>query len=152
MLNERRLQHRRAETKGALADLQGHSISYRIALGPQRGRKAFLLQSVAPAAGSMSTERVAQACGFSLHAGVAAEAEQREKLERPRRHQPRDLRAAGFACPPGRPGANPRGESDPLPRSVRAESPLTSVDRAVAARARGDRQQGRVVQRTSTSQ
>jgi hypothetical protein len=138
--------------EGALADLQGHSISYRIALGPQRGRKAFLLQSVAPAAGSMSTERVAQACGFSLHAGVAAEAEQREKLERPRRHQPRDLRAAGFACPPGRPGANPRGESDPLPRSVRAESPLTSVDRAVAARARGDRQQGRVVQRTSTSQ
>jgi hypothetical protein len=68
--------------EGALADLQGHSITYRIALGPQRGRKAFLLQSVAPAAASMSTERVAQACGFSLHAGVAAEAEQREKLER----------------------------------------------------------------------
>jgi hypothetical protein len=68
--------------EGALADLQGHSISYRIALGPQRGRKAFLLQSLPPAAASTSTERVAQACGFSLHAGVAAEAEQREKLER----------------------------------------------------------------------
>jgi hypothetical protein len=68
--------------EGALADLQGHSISYRIALGPQRGRKAFLLQSLPPAAASKSTERVAQACGFSLHAGVAAEAEQREKLER----------------------------------------------------------------------
>jgi hypothetical protein len=31
-----------------LADLQGHSITYRIALGPQRGRKAFLLQSLPP--------------------------------------------------------------------------------------------------------
>ena len=40
--------------EGALADLQGHSISYRIALGPQRGRKAFLLQSVAPASVSGS--------------------------------------------------------------------------------------------------
>src|SRR5450755_4220077 len=35
---------------GAIADLQGHSITYRIALGPQRGRKAFMLQSLPPAA------------------------------------------------------------------------------------------------------
>jgi hypothetical protein len=71
----------RAEDDG-LADLQGHSITYRIALGAQRGRKAFTLQSLPPAAATESTERVAQCAGFSLHAGVAAEDSQREKLER----------------------------------------------------------------------
>jgi hypothetical protein len=35
--------------ESALADLQGHSITYRIALGPYKGRKAFLLQSLPPA-------------------------------------------------------------------------------------------------------
>jgi hypothetical protein len=66
----------------ALADLQGHSITYRIALGPHRGRKAFTLQSLPPSSASDSTDWVAQASGFSLHAGVAAEAHQRGKLER----------------------------------------------------------------------
>jgi hypothetical protein len=35
-----------------------------------------------PASASKSTERVAQASGFSLHARAAGEAEQRDKLER----------------------------------------------------------------------
>jgi hypothetical protein len=65
-----------------LADLQSHSITYRIALGAQRRRKAFTLQSLPPAAAADSTDRVAQCAGFSLHAGVAAEDSQREKLER----------------------------------------------------------------------
>ena len=65
----------------ALADLQGHSILYRIALGPQRGRKAFTLQSLAAASDRVG-ERVAQAHGFSLHAGVSARADERGKLER----------------------------------------------------------------------
>ena len=59
--------------KDALPDLQGHSILYRIAAGPHRGRKAFTWQTLAPRAGSeRERERGAQAHGFSLHAGVAA--------------------------------------------------------------------------------
>jgi ribosomal protein S27E len=71
----------KGEDAEGLADLQSHSISYRIALGAQRGRKAFTLRSLPPSTAS-SSERVAQAAGFSLHAGVAAEADERDKLER----------------------------------------------------------------------
>jgi hypothetical protein len=66
----------------ALPDLQGHSITYRIALGSRRGQKAFMLRTLAPCGEDRGGERVAQANGFSLHAGVAAEAEERGKLER----------------------------------------------------------------------
>ena len=62
-------------------DLLGHSITYRIALGPQQGPKAFTLQTV-PAATDTSDGKLARAAGFSLHAGVACEAHEREKLER----------------------------------------------------------------------
>ena len=62
-------------------DLLGHSITYRIALGPQQGRKAFTLQTV-PASVESSDGKLARAAGFSLHAGVASEAHEREKLER----------------------------------------------------------------------
>jgi Putative transposase len=64
----------------ALPDLQGHSISYRIALGSRRGQKAFTLQTLSPR--GEERVRAAQANGFSLHAGVAAEACERSKLER----------------------------------------------------------------------
>jgi Putative transposase len=74
------------DTQDALTDLQGHSITYRIALGPHQGRKAFMLQSLPPRGEPLSSDRVAQAAGFSLHAGVAAEADQRDKLERLRRY------------------------------------------------------------------
>lgn len=56
--------------------------SQRPFLGPHKGRKAFLLQSLAPRGEERAGECVAQANGFSLHAGIAAEAEQRQKLER----------------------------------------------------------------------
>ena len=62
-------------------DLLGHAITYRIALGPHQGRKAFALQTVLAAAGP-SDGNLARAAGFSLHAGVACEAPEREKLER----------------------------------------------------------------------
>jgi Putative transposase len=62
-------------------DLLGHSITYRIALGPYQGRKAFTLQTV-PAVASADDSSVAKAAGFSLHAGVASAAHEREKLER----------------------------------------------------------------------
>jgi len=56
---------------------------YRIALGSQQGRKVFTLQTVPPsnAESSLST-RVANIAGFSLHAGVATQVYQRDKLER----------------------------------------------------------------------
>jgi hypothetical protein len=66
---------------GAMDDLLGHSITYRVAVGPRAGQKVFALQSV-PARADESRKGVAQYAGFSLHAGVGVEGEQREKLER----------------------------------------------------------------------
>jgi hypothetical protein len=67
----------------AMVQLQGHSITYRIAVGPQQGRKVFTLQTLSPDEGSPSgSDRVAKEAGFSLHAGVSTEAHQRDKLER----------------------------------------------------------------------
>ena len=69
------------EGEDALAPLLGSSITYRIALGPQQGRKAFTLRTVAPDPwAEESTARVARASGFSLHAGVLAEAGERAAL------------------------------------------------------------------------
>ena len=67
----------------AMAQLQGHSITYRIAVGPQQGRKVFTLQTLPPDEDdSGGSDRVAKEAGFSLHAGVSTEAHQRDKLER----------------------------------------------------------------------
>jgi len=63
-------------------DLLGHSITYRIALGPHQGHKAFTLQTVPAVAAADDNSSLAKAAGFSLHAGVASEADEREKLER----------------------------------------------------------------------
>jgi len=62
--------------------LIGNSITYRIAVGPNQGRKVFSLQTLPPQPDESSTARVAKVAGFSLHAGVMAEAHQRDKLER----------------------------------------------------------------------
>ena len=63
--------------------LQGHSITYRIALGPQAGRKVFTLQTLPPVdIDEMHSAAVGEVAGFNLHAGVAARADQRRKLER----------------------------------------------------------------------
>jgi len=59
--------------------LRGHSITYRIAVGPQQGRKVFTLQTLP---GIEEPFSGGQAAGFSLHAGVATKANQRDKLER----------------------------------------------------------------------
>ena len=66
-----------------MQQLHGHAITYRIALGSQQGRKVFTLQTIPPSnAESSFSTRVANTAGFSLHAGVAAEAYQRDKIER----------------------------------------------------------------------
>ncbi|MFT5573984.1 MAG: hypothetical protein ACI9FR_002920 [Cryomorphaceae bacterium] len=59
--------------------LHGSSVTYRIAVGPRQGRKVFTLQTM-PA--SDPEEWAGGVDGFSLHAGVAAKAHERDKLER----------------------------------------------------------------------
>ena len=71
-----------ASDESALNDLLGHSITYRIAVGPQAGRKAFTLQTVPAREEEKDNSTLAETAGFSLHAGVAAKAHQRRKLER----------------------------------------------------------------------
>ena len=66
----------------AMVQLQGHSITYRIAVGPHQGRKVFTLQTLPPDEDNPGSDRVAKEAGFSLHAGVSTEAHQRDKLER----------------------------------------------------------------------
>ncbi len=61
--------------------LLGHSITYRIAVGPQQGRKVFTLQTL-PAWDDSFGDEIGKVAGFSLHAGVMARADERQKLER----------------------------------------------------------------------
>ena len=62
--------------------LLGSSITYRIAVGPQQGRKVMTLQTIPDCGDGPFTTRVANVAGFSLHAGVATKANERAKLER----------------------------------------------------------------------
>ena len=65
-----------------MQQVHGHSISYRIAIGPQQGKKVFTLQTLLPkAAQDDRFSQVAKAGGFSLHAGVAVQPHERKKLE-----------------------------------------------------------------------
>jgi hypothetical protein len=61
--------------------LRMSSITYRIATGAQAGRKVATLQTI-PADNSSSEGDAGKVGGFSLHAGVAAEAHEGQKLER----------------------------------------------------------------------
>lgn len=67
-----------------LDQCNGYSTTYRIAVGPNKGKKVFTLQTL-PARPEEFDERsdycVTQG-GFSLHAGVATKAHQKPKLER----------------------------------------------------------------------
>jgi len=66
---------------GSLDDLIGHSITYRIAVGPRAGQKVFTLQTVPAQGEGEGRNGAAQAGGFSLHAGLDIETAQRAKLE-----------------------------------------------------------------------
>jgi hypothetical protein len=66
---------------GPMEQLLGSSITYRVAVGPQQGRKVFTLQTL-PACDEPFDDGIGKVAGFSLHAGVAARADQRQKLER----------------------------------------------------------------------
>jgi hypothetical protein len=67
--------------EGPMDTLIGHSITYRIATGPRQGCKVLTLQTL-PAIDEPFTTRAGNVAGFSLHAGVAARADERDKLER----------------------------------------------------------------------
>ncbi len=73
-------------SEGPLDDLIGHSITYRVAVGPRTGQKLFTLQTVPARAEEPEQPSdgrgAAQAGGFSLHAGLDIQPQQREKLER----------------------------------------------------------------------
>lgn len=71
------------EDDDVMAQLQGHSISYRIAVGLQQGRKVLTLQTIPSwKEEDFGADPVGQLSGFSLHAGVAVKANEREKLEK----------------------------------------------------------------------
>ena len=60
----------------------GCSVSYRIAIGPQQGRKVFTLQTISAWEEDDRFAQVTKEAGFSLHAGVAAQVWERQKLEK----------------------------------------------------------------------
>jgi ribosomal protein S27E len=60
---------------------QGHSIQYRIAVGPHAGNKVFTLKTL-PAMHEIQNDVLAKVDGFLLHAGVVAQVHERNKLER----------------------------------------------------------------------
>jgi hypothetical protein len=65
-----------------LHQLLGSSITYRIAIGPQQGRKVFTLQTLPDCGDDPLASALGKVAGFSLHAGVATRANERDKLER----------------------------------------------------------------------
>ena len=68
------------DDEDSLLQLQGASVSYRIAMGPQQGQKVFTLQTL-PASTEDEYGQLANTSGFSLHAGVFANADEPGKLE-----------------------------------------------------------------------
>ena len=60
--------------------LLGHSITYRTATGSREGQKGFTLQTM-PADPQAPRRDVAEASGFSLHAGVVAQGAEGDKVE-----------------------------------------------------------------------
>ncbi len=69
------------DDEDSLRQLQGASVSYRIALGPQQGQKVFTLQTL-PASTEGEYGQLANTSGLSLHAGVFTNADEPEKLDR----------------------------------------------------------------------
>ena len=72
-----------ADPDSPMNHVLGSSITYRIAMGPQQGRKVFTLQTLPDCRpDSPFANTVGTVAGFSLHAGVATKAHERDKLER----------------------------------------------------------------------
>ena len=70
------------EPAEALDQLIGASIHYRIAIGPNAGKKALTLRTVPARLEPFASTLLARQPGFSLHAATRCEANQRDKLEK----------------------------------------------------------------------
>ncbi len=70
------------EERDALSRLQAGAATYRFALGPNKGKKALTLQTISDQDHSSSRGLVVKNSGFSLHAGVAFNGTERDKIER----------------------------------------------------------------------
>jgi hypothetical protein len=71
------------DEEDAMGAIVGASITYRLAFGPNAGRKALTLQTVPVRTESRKgDDLVSKQAGFSLHAGIACKSNQRKKLER----------------------------------------------------------------------
>ena len=66
----------------ALDQLIGASIHYRIAIGPNAGKKALTLRTVPARPEPFASTLLTRQPGFSLHAATCCEANQRDKLEK----------------------------------------------------------------------
>ena len=64
-----------------LSKLQASSVTYRFATGKSKGKKAIVLRSITDTDHTATKGLVAKHSGFSLHAGVACKAHERDKLE-----------------------------------------------------------------------
>ena len=71
-----------AVSEDPMTQLLGHSITYRIALGPQAGRKVFTLRTLSACEPDDYADTAGKVSGFFLHAGVAARSDECKKLER----------------------------------------------------------------------
>jgi hypothetical protein len=72
------------DNESPLNHLLGSSITYRIAMGPQQGRKVFTLQTLPDCSDDPLAHKAGNVAGFSLHAGITARAhEQATKSRRP---------------------------------------------------------------------
>ena len=84
---ERRARSGEAVDAEPMAQLLGHAITDRIAVGPHAGRQVFTRQTrPAGAADEPRGDTAGQGAGFSLPAGVAARADERQTLATPCRY------------------------------------------------------------------
>ena len=60
----------------------GHGITYRIATGPDAGRKVLCVQTIPARQEDYGADQLGRIGGFSLHAGLAVNTRERKKLER----------------------------------------------------------------------
>jgi hypothetical protein len=65
----------------ALRPLQAAACTYRIAFGPRAGQKVFTVQGAMPRDAARAQELCADHQGFSLHAAVRCDADERQRLE-----------------------------------------------------------------------
>ena len=85
----------------AMDQVQSSSITYRIALGKNKGQKALTLKTLSETNHRETKPFLSQHSGFSLHAGVSTKAHQREKLERICRYISRPSLSEAFYELPG---------------------------------------------------